>query len=42
MTSSAEFSEEQFQAIEREFSEAMKKNGEIFITKASGLFEARK
>jgi ubiquinone/menaquinone biosynthesis C-methylase UbiE len=42
MTSTAEFSEEQFQAIEREFTEAMKKNGEIFITKASGLFEARK
>jgi ubiquinone/menaquinone biosynthesis C-methylase UbiE len=42
MTSTAEFSEEQFLSIEREFTEAMKKNGKIFITKASGLFEARK
>ncbi len=42
MTSTSEFTEEQFQAIEREFAEAMKANGEIFITKASGLFEARK
>lgn len=42
MTSTAEFSEEQFLSIEREFTEAMKKNGEIFITKASGLFEAQK
>jgi hypothetical protein len=38
MTSTAEFSEGQFLSIEREFAEAMKKNGEIFITKASGLF----
>lgn len=42
MTSTAEFSEEQFQSIEREFTEAMKKNGEIFITKASGIFLATK
>lgn len=42
MTSTAEFSEEQFLSIEREFTEAMRKNGEIFITKASGLFEAQK
>jgi ubiquinone/menaquinone biosynthesis C-methylase UbiE len=42
MTSTAEFQEDQFRSIEREFTEAMKKNGEIFITKASGLFEARK
>jgi ubiquinone/menaquinone biosynthesis C-methylase UbiE len=42
MTYTAEFSEEQFRSIEREFTEAMKKNGEIFITKDSGLFEARK
>jgi ubiquinone/menaquinone biosynthesis C-methylase UbiE len=42
MTSTAEFSEGQFLSIEREFAEAMKKNGEIFITKASGLFLAQK
>jgi SAM-dependent methyltransferase len=42
MTSTAEFSEEQFLSIEHEFAEAMRKNGEVFITKASGLFEARK
>ncbi|RJP53254.1 MAG: class I SAM-dependent methyltransferase [Anaerolineaceae bacterium] len=42
MTSTAEFSEEQFQAIEREFTEVMKTNGEIFITKDSGMFVASK
>jgi hypothetical protein len=42
MTSTAKFQEDQFRSIEREFIEAMKKNDEIFITKASGLFEARK
>ena len=42
MTSTSEFREEQFRAIEQEFVEAMKKNGEIFITKDSGLFEAQK
>ena len=42
MTSTAEFSEAQFQSIEREFTDAMKTNGEIFITKDSGLFEAQK
>ncbi|MFZ5857530.1 MAG: class I SAM-dependent methyltransferase [Chloroflexota bacterium] len=42
MTSTAEFSEEQFQAIERQFTEAMKMNGEILITKDSGLFVATK
>jgi ubiquinone/menaquinone biosynthesis C-methylase UbiE len=42
MTSTAEFSEEQFQVIDREFADAMKKNGEIFITKSAGLFVARK
>lgn len=42
MTSTSEFSEEQFQTIEREFAEAMKKNGEIFITKSAGLFVAQK
>lgn len=40
MTSTSEFSEEQYQSIERHFTEAMKSNGEIFITKASGLFLA--
>lgn len=42
MTSTAEFQEEQFRSIEREFVDVMKKNGEIFITKDSGMFEARK
>jgi hypothetical protein len=42
MTSTAEFSEDQFRAIERQFTETMKTNGEIFITKASGMFEVRK
>ncbi len=42
MASTADFSEEQFQAVEHQFAEAMKTNGEIFITKASGLFEAIK
>lgn len=42
MTSTAEFQEDQFLSIEREFTEAMKKNGEIFITKDSGLFLAQK
>ena len=42
MTTTAEFSEEQFQTIERQFTEAMKTNGEIFIRKASGLFAAQK
>ncbi len=42
MTSTAEFQEDQFRSVEREFTKAMRKNGEVFITKASGLFEARK
>lgn len=42
MTSTAEFLEEQFQAIERQFTEAMKMNGEIFITKDSGMFVVTK
>ena len=40
MTSTAGFSEEQFQSIESQFLETMKTNGGIFITKASGLFLA--
>lgn len=42
MTSTSEFQEEQFQIIEREFSEVLRKNGEIFITKDAGLFKAKK
>lgn len=42
MTSTSEFTEEQFQGIEREFTDAIKKNGEIFITKEAGLFLAQK
>ncbi|MBK9924225.1 MAG: class I SAM-dependent methyltransferase [Anaerolineales bacterium] len=42
MTSTKEFHEDALQAIERELTDAMKKNGEIFITKDSGLFKASK
>ena len=42
MTSTADFQEDAFRSIERELTEEMSKNGEIFIEKAGGLFEARK
>jgi ubiquinone/menaquinone biosynthesis C-methylase UbiE len=42
MTSTREFHEDAFRSIERELTEAMKKNGEIFIAKDSGLFKAMK
>jgi SAM-dependent methyltransferase len=42
MTFTADFQEDQLQAIERELTEMMKKNGEIFIEKAAGLFKALK
>jgi hypothetical protein len=41
MTSTSEFSEEQYQVIERVFAKAMQKSGEIFITKEAGLFETQ-
>jgi ubiquinone/menaquinone biosynthesis C-methylase UbiE len=40
MASTADFQESVFQSIERELTEKMKKNGEIFIEKAAVLFEA--
>ncbi len=42
MTSTADFQEDAFRSIERELAEEMSKNGEIFIEKAGGLFEAAK
>lgn len=42
MTSTANFQEDAFRSIERELTEEMSRNGEIFIEKAGGLFEARK
>ena len=37
-----EFSEEEFAKIEKELTDQLERDGEIFITKDSGLFEARK
>lgn len=42
MGSTADFQEDAFRSIERELTAEMSKNGEIFIEKAAGLFEARK
>lgn len=42
MTSTADWQEDAFQTVERELAEIMKKNGEIFISKDSGLFKASK
>ena len=42
MASTADFREDTFQSIERELSETMKKNGNIFIEKAAVLFKASK
>ncbi|MBP8165251.1 MAG: hypothetical protein KAX86_07390, partial [Anaerolineales bacterium] len=42
MTSTADLQEDAFQTVERELAEIMKKNGEIFISKDSGLFKAWK
>ncbi len=42
MTSTADFREDEFLSIERELMEMMRKNGEIFIAKDSGLFKALK
>lgn len=42
MTSAADFLEDAFRSIERELTATMKKNGEIFIEKAAGLFKAEK
>jgi ubiquinone/menaquinone biosynthesis C-methylase UbiE len=42
MASTADFQEDVFRSIERELTETMKKNGEIFIKKAAVLFKASK
>jgi len=42
MASTADFQEDVFQTIERELTQMMKKNGEIFIEKAAVLFKALK
>jgi ubiquinone/menaquinone biosynthesis C-methylase UbiE len=42
MTFTRDFQVDEFRTIESELTDAMKKNGEIFITKDSGLFEAVK
>jgi ubiquinone/menaquinone biosynthesis C-methylase UbiE len=42
MTSTSNFQEDSFRSIERELAAEMSRNGEIFIEKAGGLFEARK
>ena len=42
MASTADFQEDVFRAIERELTEIMRKNGEIFIEKAAVLFKALK
>ncbi|MBI5965318.1 MAG: class I SAM-dependent methyltransferase [Chloroflexi bacterium] len=42
MASTADFQEDMFRSIERELTETMKKNGQIFIEKAAVLFKASK
>jgi hypothetical protein len=42
MTTTSNFQEDSFRSIERELAAEMSRNGEIFIEKAGGLFEARK
>lgn len=42
MTSAAELREDEFRSVERELAETLKQNGEIFISKDSGLFQASK
>ncbi len=42
MITTADFKENAFRSVERELAEEIRRNGAIFITKAQGLFEARK
>jgi len=42
MTSAADLQETEFQSLERELTEMLRANGEIFIAKDSGLFKALK
>jgi len=42
MASTADFNDDVFQSIERELTETIKKNGEVFIEKAAVLFKAMK
>jgi hypothetical protein len=42
MASTADFQEDAFRFIERELTETMKQNGDIFIEKAAVLFKASK